>query len=82
MVYLNASTVMLISGQQGSDPFSVNTYLMNSNFNVWQKGPPINIGRSGHGCGRLVQGMASEKYSTIIAGGGYPGVRPTQGSML
>jgi hypothetical protein len=82
MVYLNASTVMLIAGQQGSDTYSVNTYLMNSNFNVWQKGPPINVGRFGHGCGRIIQGIASEKYSTIIAGGNTFGYRANQGQML
>jgi hypothetical protein len=70
MVYLNATTVMLIGGMQGSsDRFYNNTYLMNSNFKVWQKGPPIITGRFGHGCGRIVQGINSEKYSTIIAGG-------------
>lgn len=34
-VYLNASTVMLIAGQQGSNAFSVNTYLMSSNTLAW-----------------------------------------------
>ena len=69
MVYLNATTLMLIAGNQGATSYSPNTYMMNSNVLAWQKGPTINVGRSGHGCGRIVQGIASDKYSTIIAGG-------------
>ena len=69
MVYLNATTVILIAGTQGSTSYSPNTYLMNSNVMAWQQGPSLKVGRYGHGCGRIVQGAGSEKYSTIIAGG-------------
>jgi len=69
MVYLNTTTVMLIAGSQGTTSYSPKTYIMNSKFLTWQQGPSINVGRYGHGCARIVQGVASEKYSTIIAGG-------------
>ena len=69
MVYLNATTVMLIAGWQGDTTYSPSTYVMNAKILAWQQGPTINVGRLGHGCGRIVQGVASEKYSTIIAGG-------------
>ena len=69
MVYLNATTVMLIAGWQGATTYSPSTYVMNANFLVWQQGPTLNVGRYGHGCGRIVSGVAGEGYSTIIAGG-------------
>ena len=69
MVYLNAATVMLIGGQQGSNPVTSSTYIMNSKMSGWQQGPSINVARYSHGCGRIVQGVASEKFSTIIVGG-------------
>ena len=69
MVYLNPYTVMLIAGAQGSTTHSPNTFIMNANLLVWQQGPTLNVGRYGHGCGRIVRGVAGEGYSTIIAGG-------------
>jgi len=70
MVYLNPTTVMLIAGTQASATYSTATYVMNSKIWTWQAGPSINVARLAHGCGRIVQGVGSNKYSTIIAGGG------------
>ena len=70
LVYLNATTVMLIAGKRGFAPGgSSSTLLMNSKMSAWQQGPSINVARFAHGCGRIAQGAASDKYSTIIVAG-------------
>ena len=60
---------MLIAGSQGVIKYSHSIYVMNSNVLALQQGPTINVGHFGHGCGIIVQGVASDKYSIIIAGG-------------
>jgi hypothetical protein len=85
MVYLNSTAVMLISGVQGTQltiSYSTKTLTMNSEYKTWTEGPPINVPRYGHGCGRIVQSQKSTQFSTIIAGGVSNGVKTNQGRML
>jgi hypothetical protein len=67
-VLYNATTVMIIGGYQNGLR-SPNTFLFNTENEVWMEGPPLMIERNSHSCGRIRQGSHSNEFSIIVAGG-------------
>ena len=49
----------------GSVEYSSETYFLNTNQNVWTSGPPLNVGRKGHGCGKI---RANSQVGSIFSG--------------
>lgn len=69
-VYTNPTTIFLLAGNQGSsNPYSRNTYYLDSLKQIWVPGPQVANGRYNHACGRLLKNQNSLILSTIIAGG-------------
>ena len=68
MVIRSPSTVMIISGNQGGS-YSGNTYTLNDFQTYWANGPPLNIPRFGHSCGKILENGKSTKFSIIVVAG-------------
>ncbi len=67
-VLVNSTTVMVIGGSQ-NDSTSSNTYLFNTEFEIWVKGPQLKTKRVLHSCGRIRKNSQSQDFSIIVAGG-------------
>ena len=73
-VYINPTTVFMVSGYQGPVPYSPDTYFLNGLEKKWISGPKVIMGRYDHACGRIPSGPNTIKMSTIMAGGSNNGV--------
>jgi hypothetical protein len=40
-------------GTVGDAQYSSETFILNTIANVWTSGPALNVGRNGHGCGKI-----------------------------
>jgi hypothetical protein len=67
-VLVNSTTVMVISGYQNFFTSS-NTYLFNTENEVWTEGPQLKHKRKLHSCGRIKKDSQSKEFSIIVAGG-------------
>jgi hypothetical protein len=69
-VLVNSTTVMVIGGVQNGRQSS-DTYLFNTENEVWTKGPQLSTIRSYASCGRIRKDSQSQEFSIIVAGGFY-----------
>jgi hypothetical protein len=65
MVRINATTVMLIGGYNGS--YLSETLLYNREVDRWVHGPSLQTGRCGMVCGMVKAGHDSHRYSVVMA---------------
>jgi len=67
-VLVNSTTVMVIGGEQNARQSS-DTYLFNTENEVWTEGPKLSKIRSHASCGRIRKDSQSQEFSIIVAGG-------------
>jgi hypothetical protein len=74
-VLVNSTTIMVIGGwQNGSfpSPFEIassNTFLFNTENEIWTAGPQLKKGRAAHSCGRIRKNRQSQDFSILVVGG-------------
>jgi hypothetical protein len=74
-VLVNSTTIMVIGGwQNGSFPSlldnaSSDTFLFNTENEIWTVGPQLKKGRAAHSCGRIRKNSQSQDFSILVAGG-------------
>ncbi len=68
LVPINASTIMFIGGYHDFY-IQPTVYFFNTESQVWTEGPPMNVGRAGHACGRIRADEQSETFDVIVVGG-------------
>ena len=69
VVLVNDTTVMLIGGRKSQDGFLKETYLFNSENEIWSEGPTLMSKRDSHTCAKIKKSRQSSQYSIIVAGG-------------
>jgi hypothetical protein len=67
-VLVNSTTVMVIGGSQNSQ-VSSNTFIFNTENEIWNDGPQLKNERRHHSCGIIRKNNQSEEFSIIVAGG-------------
>ncbi len=68
-VLLNSTTVLVIGGRQNGNVSSANTHFFNGDSEVWTEGPPLEIARSYHSCGKIRQKSDGNELSVVVVGG-------------
>jgi hypothetical protein len=69
LVSINETTIMLIGGTIENITYSKDTYIFNALTNIWVKGPSMELGRRGAGCGKISENGQSNRQIIIVAGG-------------
>lgn len=68
VVMINSTAIMVIGGYQ-NDQRSNRTYMLDTNTNIWEEGPPLLQPRDSQSCGRIRSDKNSSEFSLIVAGG-------------
>jgi hypothetical protein len=67
-VLFNSTTVLVIGGYQNRS-LSSNTFLFNTENEIWAEGPQLKKERMDHSCGRIRKNSHSQDFSIIVVGG-------------
>jgi N-acetylneuraminic acid mutarotase len=72
-VLVNSTTVLVIGGVQNEyseeNNMSSNTFLFNTETEIWTVGPELKNERGLHSCGRIRKNSQTQDYSIIVVGG-------------
>ena len=67
---INETSILVLEGQNPStNNFSTNTFIFNSVYGSWVRGPSLQQPRRSAGCGLIRESESSDRKLFIVAGG-------------